>query len=340
MTVTVKTIAERAGVSRGTVDRALNHRGNVKPEVAARIWAVAEELGYRPNLVARALAAKKLENKKIAVILNAKGNPFYREVLAGVEKKAAEIADFGFEVLINETRGYDIERQIALIEEVVAQGANGLILSPINDPLIAQTLNRLDIPVLTINTDIEGVEKLGHVGSDFDQMGRVAAALFELTSVGSRIKVGIVAGSRKVLGHNLRIQGFLQEAKKQGSSVEVVAIVENNDSDTLSHQVTLELLDDHPDVTGLFFCAAGIAGGLSAVKQKNLQDKLRILTVDLTDTVKEHLQNGSVMATICQEPFQQGFVAVETVFQYLLTGENPSIPVRYMETQIKLRASL
>lgn len=340
MAVTVKTIAEYVGVSRGTVDRALNRRGNVNPEVAARIWATAEELGYRPNLVARALAVKKVDNKKIGVILNAQDNPFYQDVLAGVAQKANEIADFGFEVVVQEAKGYDVSQQLSFIYEMVAQGVNGLILSPINDIAIADALCALEIPVLSVNTDIEGVEKLGHVGSDFDQMGRVAAGLFGISAGQSLMKIGIVAGSRKVLGHNLRIQGFLKEAATQGSNLEVVAIAENNDNDDLSYTVTREMLVQHPDITGLFFCAAGIAGGLKAVKQNSLRGEMRIVTVDLTQTVREHLQSGAVAATICQDPFQQGFLAVETMFQSLLTGSAPAQSVRYMQTQIILKASL
>lgn len=54
MRVTLNQIAEAAGVSRGTVDRALNHRGRINPEVAERILQIAKEMGYRRNLAGRA----------------------------------------------------------------------------------------------------------------------------------------------------------------------------------------------------------------------------------------------------------------------------------------------
>ena len=59
MAVTLQKIAEVAGVSRGTVDRALNNRGRIRPEVADRIRKIADEMGYQPNLAGRALAMAK-----------------------------------------------------------------------------------------------------------------------------------------------------------------------------------------------------------------------------------------------------------------------------------------
>ena len=59
MAVTSQQIAELAGVSRGTVDRALHNRGRVNPEVAARIFKIAEELGYKPNVIGQALVRTK-----------------------------------------------------------------------------------------------------------------------------------------------------------------------------------------------------------------------------------------------------------------------------------------
>ena len=85
MGVTIRQIAEAAGVSRGTVDRALNNRGRIRPEVAERIQKIAEEMGYRPNQLGRALSMSK-NNIKIGVIVQACETPFMNDVLEGVKK--------------------------------------------------------------------------------------------------------------------------------------------------------------------------------------------------------------------------------------------------------------
>ena len=62
MAVTLQQIAEAAGVSRGTVDRALNNRGRIRPEVEERIKRIAREMGYQPSRAGRALAMAKRKN--------------------------------------------------------------------------------------------------------------------------------------------------------------------------------------------------------------------------------------------------------------------------------------
>ncbi len=68
MQITIKQIAELAGVSRGTVDRVLNDRGNVKGEIQERVTLIAKQLGYRPNKAGKNLAARK-NPIKIGVVI-------------------------------------------------------------------------------------------------------------------------------------------------------------------------------------------------------------------------------------------------------------------------------
>ena len=91
MAVTAQQIAELAGVSRGTVDRALHNRGRVNPEVAAKIHKIAAELGYKPNLIGQALVKSRREFK-LGAILQSTETPTMQIVRAGVQRAAEELA--------------------------------------------------------------------------------------------------------------------------------------------------------------------------------------------------------------------------------------------------------
>lgn len=76
MAITLQQIADLAGVSRGTVDRALNNRGRIKPEVEQRIKKIAKDVGYKPSRAGRALAMAK-KNIKIGCYFTISSNSIY-----------------------------------------------------------------------------------------------------------------------------------------------------------------------------------------------------------------------------------------------------------------------
>ena len=142
MAVTAQQIAELAGVSRGTVDRALHNRGRVNPEVAAKIHKIAAELGYKPNLIGQALVKSRREFK-LGAILQSTETPTMQIVRAGVQRATEELAASGVELIMRENRGLDTEMVLEHIEELVSQGVQGLAIAPNNSPEIRQCIDEL-----------------------------------------------------------------------------------------------------------------------------------------------------------------------------------------------------
>lgn len=106
MTVTVKTLAQAAGVSRGTVDRVLHNRGSVKKELELKIRTLAKELGYVPNRGGRAVASIK-DRYKIGIMLPSIGNAFFEGVIEGIDKAIEEYKELGVEVIVKKVQGYN-----------------------------------------------------------------------------------------------------------------------------------------------------------------------------------------------------------------------------------------
>ncbi len=335
---TLKEIADLAGVSRGTVDRVLNHRGSVSPKTAEKVLQIAQALHYEPNRAGIALAAQK-KKYKIGVILFARSNLFYGDVMQGVRAKAEELKGYGITTITRRV-DFDAAAQLAAIDELVADGINGLVLTPYNDPSLCQRINALadlDIPVVTINTDIDGSKRLAYVGSDFYQGGCIAAGLFALTAPEAHA-LGVITGSNGVLCHTERIRGLKKTLSDSYSHINLVGIMENHDDEIESYAVTKKLLDTHPDTDALFFTAGGVYGGCKAVTELGLHP--RIITFDEIPTTLDLLKDGTILATISQQPYQQGYQAMDLLFEYLTSGNTPEHPLQYVAHSIVIRENL
>lgn len=334
---TIKEIAALAGVSRGTVDRVLNHRGSVNPATAERIEKIARELDYKPNVAGLVLAAQK-KKLKLGVILFSPENPFYLDVFEGVSSKAEELAGYNCTVIVKQIAS-SVEAQLNAIEELVAEEINGIALAPYNDSRIRDKINLLSeqgIPVVTLNTDIENTRRIAYVGSHYTKSGSTAAGLLRLMTHGE-VHVGIITGSSNILCHTERIAGFTESLKPFSDTIHIAEIVEVHDDEFESYEKTTALLKKHPEINALYFVAGGVYGGCRSVKALGLQNKMRIVAYDMVPTTKELLRQGIISAVICQQPKLQGSKPLALLFTYLTTGELPDREQHYVAVDIRIR---
>lgn len=343
MRITSKQLAELAGVSRGTVDRALNNRSGVKAEVRERILAIAAEYGYQPMRAGKALVTR--ETLTIGVVLNSVGNPFFDEVIRGIEEARADFSDFSIELSMHHIKGYRLEEQLALLDELLTQPLSGLLLTPINHPDVAARIaafHEKGVPVVTINSDIDECSQLAYVGCDYLRSGQTAASLMGLM-MGDAARVLIVTGSLKVLGHNQRVFGFSRVLREDVAGAEIVDIVENDDDEERSGTIVAEALKNHPAINAVYFAAGGAIGGAKAAVETAAamgRDKPLIITCDVNDTIQDYIQRDRIAATICQQPYLQGYTALKTMLNALLFHQTPQTPKLYTQNEIKIKYNL
>ena len=130
MAVTIQQIAEKANVSRGTVDRSLNNRGRINPEVAKRILQIAEEMGYVPR--GKKKTIDKKANIKIGVVTQLAKASFMLEINRGIRQAGEELKNWGVEIVLREVFSVDENEQVRAIEELAAEGIQGLALMPVD----------------------------------------------------------------------------------------------------------------------------------------------------------------------------------------------------------------
>ena len=342
MAVTIKKIAELAGVSAGTVDRALHDRGRVDPAVAGRIKELARELNYKPNTVAKGLRAKRT-NITISVILHIQHtNSFFIDVIKGVEQCRDEIADYGITVDIRYCPDFDALEQLKLIDDCVNGGTSGIVIVPINHPLIMQRLNELHelhIPVLFLTNIVRDTEYLSFVGCNYTLSGRIGPGLLNLVSPADG-KLLCFSPSFQMYGHILRSEGLQNQLEKCYPQIKLQDTIELTGIEIRDYQKTQEALKQYPG-TNLFVCLGAYSkSNLQAIKDMGFFQTSKIICYDFSRTIGDEILQGNITATITQQPQLQGYTAVKTLFEYLITGKEDIPKNNYIKTRILLKEHL
>ncbi len=341
MAVTIKDIAKIANVSRGTVDRALNNRGGVNSEVELRVKKIAADLEYKPNRAGKALAARK-KPIKIGCLLPSVDNPFFDDVIAGLQAAEKELSDYGFSLELILLKGFDVDMHLEAIQRLVDKGVDALCLTTIDVPLIADRINELievGIPVATINSDVRKTSRLFYVGCNYIKGGKTAAGMLSLI-MKERGKTLIVTGSLKMQGHNGRIHGFCREVKESKMNISVVDVIESQDDDDIAYQYTKEALKHYHEINSIYITAAGVAGVCRAVEELGLAQKLHLITFDDIPATRQAVLEGTIDATICQEPFEQGYQTAKRMFNYFIEDVVPKGGMVYMNNVVKIKQNI
>lgn len=149
MKLTTKDIARICGVSRGSVDRALNNRPGINPETKEKIIRVAEELGYRPHLLARSLVTGK--TMSIGLILFDLEHRFLSQMAMTIFHRAKEKEYFTYIALTEKSK----DEEIRNIERLAGLRVDGFIILPVDKGReFERFLTRLHRPVVTVGNMI------------------------------------------------------------------------------------------------------------------------------------------------------------------------------------------
>ena len=315
MAVTLAEIAALAGVSRGTVDRALNDRGRVDPKVAARVRRIAAERGYRPNRAGRMLARAK-NPIRIGVIVQSVETMFMHTVFEEIERASAHFTTTGAEVLVRPLEGVDAQQQLDVIDELLEAGVQGIALSPAEDERVRARIQELSerMPVVTFNSDLPDSGRLCYVGVDNFACGRMSAGLMDLLLAGHG-EVLLVAGQENNWSH--------QQAAANFPGLSLLPPQTCGDDQQLAHDIVCRAVQEHPSLRGVYVSVNGQLGACDALRELGLQGKVHLICHDLIPANTENVRRGLIDFLIDQDAALQGARPIELLMDYLLAGEKP-----------------
>lgn len=338
MAVTLQQIADLAGVSRRTVDRALNDKGRVKFEVAEKIKKIAKELNYQPSRAGRALVIAK-RNLKIGVILQSANTPFMKNVRKGLKIAQEEAESLGVTVEIHEINNVNTLEVANVMENMRQNGINGLALTPSDDIYLMQLIDKFvqeyDIPVVTFNTDLKDSSRLCFIGQDTIRAGQTAAGLMAAV-MNRKGKAFVFSGYKENPSLINRINSFNKEITSTYPDIGVLGVKYYYDDDKIAEILMNEILQQHSDVNGIY--VTGSATGIcKAVEKVGKSQQIKIIANDLIDENIYWLKKDVIDFLIGQDGYTQGYKAIMVLFKKLLDGTNPESNYLYTEIVIKNR---
>ncbi|EGT83128.1 transcriptional repressor PurR [Haemophilus quentini] len=326
---TMKDIARLAQVSTSTVSHVINGSRFVSDEIHEKVMRIVAELNYTPSAVARSLKVR--ETKTIGLLVTATNNPFFAEVMAGVEQYCQQ---HQYNLIIATTGG-DAKRLQQNLQTLMHKQVDGLLLMCGDSRFQADIELAISLPLVVMDwwfTELNADKILEN-----SALGGYLATK-ALIDAGHR-KIGIITGNLKKSVAQNRLQGYKNALSEAKIALNPHWIVESHfdfEGGVLGIQ---SLLTQSSRPTAVFCCSDTIAvGAYQAIQQQGLRIP-QDLSIMGYDDIELARYLSPPLSTICQPKAELGKLAVEALLQRI-KNPNENYRTLVLEPTCILRGSI
>ncbi|WP_268846492.1 LacI family DNA-binding transcriptional regulator [Flavobacterium aestivum] len=318
--ITMKDIASKAEVSVSTVSFVLNNIGEkmgISATVINKVLAVAQELNYRPNMIASSLRTG--ETRSIGLIIEDISNQFFSDLAKVVEDEARNL---NYRVFYCSTGGDD-QRADELVSSLLQANVDGFIIAPTEKlEKTIDNLLKMQVPVVLIDRYFPDQLVSSVVMDNYEG---AYSATKKMMDSGCR-NIAVVNVNSGMIQMKLRESGY-QDALKENGIYDESLIVQINfkDSEEDKIKAITELLKNHPQVDGILFLSnyLGLCG-LQAFRQLgiNIPSDISVISFDDHDSFRLHTPSISV---ISQPIAAMAKKAIDMLVSQMTTGKHSDI---------------
>ncbi|WP_243546166.1 substrate-binding domain-containing protein [Pseudodesulfovibrio tunisiensis] len=328
---TIKDVAGLAGVSTSTVSHVLNKTRFVRDDTRKRVEQAMRKLDYRPSSIARSLKVKRTGT--VGMLVTTSTNPFYAEVVQGVERRCYER---GYTLFLCNTEG-DAQRMKANLEALEEKRVDGLLLlcSETNEEVFRLFEARRTMPIVVTDWGpITGNMDRIH---DNSRLGGYLATK-HLIAMG-HVRIGCISGPRDKLLAMERVEGFRQAMAEADLPIRSEWIIEGHFDCESGVQAMRHLheLDERPDA--LFVGNDMMAFGVINEARRlglNIPDDLSLVGYDDIHMAR---YMSPALTTIHQPTSKLGALAVDTLLDRLDSKRTEAKVIR-IEPSLVIRESV
>lgn len=325
--LTIKQIAQKAGVSVGTVDRILHNRGNVSAEAMKAVQAVLETCNYRRNLHTSAVAFKKTgKSVKLVVAIPFSAEGEYWDLVAdGIRKGLTEYGDISMECVFAFYDQFDSYSCKKKYDEILEDKFSAAIIAPTfveETTEFCRQLEARDIPYVFVDGRIPDCNPIASYMADQYACGCLMARMIEaFTPQDAEVAIFLPKRVGTLMSNNsiVRSESFREYYSEINPSRVLKEAYYTTDDPQQNILEINEFFAEHPRVKGI---AVMISTGYlisDALMAVGYQD-ICVGGYDITYGNERCVMADSLTFVINQHPEQQGFNAVESLLHYLMYG--------------------
>jgi ABC-type sugar transport system substrate-binding protein len=344
--VTLHDVAKAAGVSIGTVDRAIHGRRGIRDEVQKLVLETIKELDYRPNRVARSLSIQN--RKKVDLIYPREPGFFWGEIRRGALAAERDLEEYGMSIThlsVEKLYGTGEADLIAAIEAAIQDPPEVAAVMPLNTYAVSSKIDELaetGTGIVTLNTDLPDPDKrLFFVGVDNAQMGKLAAELMAKLLRG-RGHIIVISRPISMLSYEYRFRAFTSMLEEAYPDIEIVYHFKFEERlDTYDLQTLKNLIRSHPELDGIYDLSGSSLADVGEIVEE-LQPKGGFVLVghEMNQRVRELLVREVITAVICQQPFLQGYSLIRMLYEYLFDNRIPKNEHVYSRLDVVFKGNI
>jgi LacI family transcriptional regulator len=322
-------VAHRAGVSMSTVSHVLNKTRTVAPETIRAVNDAIDELGFIPNILARALV--RARTSTIGVALSAITNIYFGEVVRGMQ---AECTRSGYFLFLTDTADQP-EHQLEVIRALHERRVDGMVLAHIPDPdnRAVRYLEKHKVPVIFVDRAIDG---------QFDQVlvenrKAMQSLVTHLTGHGHK-RIGLVSGLKGLATSIERIQGYQAGLKAAGLPFEERFLECGESEIDPAYEAVLRLMQLPRPPTAIISAnnqmTLGMVRALKAINRRIPKD-IAIAAFDDFEWADSFDPTLTALAQPCQE---MGIQAIKLLLRRIKTPQRRPVKI-VLEPELRIRHS-
>ncbi len=327
MAVLLKQLAAASGYSINTVSRALRDKADVSPQTKEKIRALASELGYVNNSVAKSLRTGK--TNIIGVISADSSNPFFAEVIMGIENAARAS---GYHILLTNTEESP-EREREAVNVLIGKQVDGLLLMPVlQQNNNSEYLKSLNVPYIIVGRWLPGLEDHSVMSDEYEKAKQVV--LYFLKN--GHKDILHLAGPPCVSSSVDRLRGYRDAHTETHTPIQEDLIVETKGHLEDGYREVSSLIRNERNISAIFaFNDLVAVGALRALRESGIKVPKEVEVIGFDDLNFSKFLHFS-LSSVSIAKKTMGNLAFRTLLGHI---ENPEAPYgkKIVESRIVYR---